>query len=181
MTVPTPAERTELILSNRGLAAHVARRYRGAAIDLDDLVQEGMLGLIRASRDFDPAKGTFATHAVPWVRAFVRRAVRRAAGQSARGDLRLTVAPLGDDAEKVPDRPESDDLRPALLVLALERLHPVEAWALSRRFGLDGRPPATYPDLAAESGQSLHRLRQIVQAALDRMRELLEGMGGEVA
>lgn len=73
--------RTRLIESNLGLVIAVARRYRGLGLDVDDLVQEGNLGLIAAVRRHDPGTsvrfGAFAE-------GCVRRAICRALTSSSR-------------------------------------------------------------------------------------------------
>jgi RNA polymerase primary sigma factor len=55
----------------------IARRYRSIKLSFDDLVQEGNLGLIRASQDFDPSthKANFATYATIWIKSYVHRAL----------------------------------------------------------------------------------------------------------
>jgi RNA polymerase sigma factor (sigma-70 family) len=57
-----------LILSNLKLVFSIAGKFMGRGIDYDDLVQTGILGLIRATESFDPEKGRFSTHATPWIR-----------------------------------------------------------------------------------------------------------------
>lgn len=68
--------RQELILANLRMVVEIARRFRGGRLPLDDLVQEGNLGLIRASADFDPAVHgcRFYTYAEIWINAFIHRA-----------------------------------------------------------------------------------------------------------
>jgi RNA polymerase sigma-B factor len=65
---PAAIERDQLIESNLPLARTVARRYAGRGVDLDDLVQVGAVGLIKAADAFDPGRGvaftTFATHRI---------------------------------------------------------------------------------------------------------------------
>ena len=55
----------------------IVRRYKNSHLSFDDLVQEGNLGLIRASQDFDPAArdSRFSTYAKLWIKAFVYRAL----------------------------------------------------------------------------------------------------------
>jgi RNA polymerase primary sigma factor len=71
------AARKHLILANLRLVAGIARRYKGGKLSLDDLVQEGNLGLIRASEDFDPSVHgcSFYTYAEIWIKAFIHRAL----------------------------------------------------------------------------------------------------------
>ena len=69
--------RKQLILANLRLVVSIVRRYRSNKLSFDDLVQEGNLGLIRASQDFDPSvHGTrFSTYAEIWINNFVHRAL----------------------------------------------------------------------------------------------------------
>jgi RNA polymerase sigma factor (sigma-70 family) len=71
------AARKQLILANLRLVVSIARRYRSSNLSFDDLVQEGNLGLIRASQDFDPSvrDSRFSTYAKLWIKAFVHRAL----------------------------------------------------------------------------------------------------------
>ena len=69
--------RTRLVLSNIRLVAKFANdpSVRGR-LDMDDLVQVGLLGLIRAADRYDPAFETrFSTYAVWWIRRFISRAI----------------------------------------------------------------------------------------------------------
>ncbi len=69
--------RRQLILANLRIVLHIARRYRSFHVPMDDLIQDGNLGLVRASADFDPAthKCRFFTYAAVWIRAYIRRAL----------------------------------------------------------------------------------------------------------
>jgi RNA polymerase primary sigma factor len=63
-----------LINSNLRLVVSIARNYQGQGLPLGDLVQEGMLGLIRAAEKFDYRKGyRFSTYATIWVRQALQR------------------------------------------------------------------------------------------------------------
>jgi RNA polymerase primary sigma factor len=65
-----------LINSNLRLVVSVAKRYQHHGIPLLDLIQEGTLGLIRASEKFDWRRGNkFSTYAIWWIRQAVDRAV----------------------------------------------------------------------------------------------------------
>lgn len=54
----------EMVQSNMRLVVSIARKYSNVGVNLQDLVQEGSLGLSRAAEKFDPSKGfKFSTYA----------------------------------------------------------------------------------------------------------------------
>jgi len=68
--------RAAFVAANRGLVHAVAARYQHRGLLLDDLVQEGTVGLLRAIDLFDPARGyKFSTYAVWWIKQAIRRAL----------------------------------------------------------------------------------------------------------
>src|SRR2546421_7700714 len=65
-----------LVNSNLRLVISNARKYQGHDMPLLDLIQEGILGLIRASEKFDYRKGfKFSTYATFWIRESIQRAI----------------------------------------------------------------------------------------------------------
>ena len=74
--------RNDSVLRHSKLVHNIAKRYRNPDVDYHSLVQEGHIGLLKASRTYKPKKGTFSTHATPWIRKQVQQAVR--AGLSVR-------------------------------------------------------------------------------------------------
>jgi len=67
----------ELIEANVPVARSMAARYRNRGIDLDDLEQVALIGLVKAARRFDAAAGhNFLSYAVPTVRGELRRHFR---------------------------------------------------------------------------------------------------------
>ncbi|HZE06886.1 MAG TPA: sigma-70 family RNA polymerase sigma factor [Solirubrobacteraceae bacterium] len=69
--------RDRLIESHLPLVKALARRYAGLGAELDDLVQVGALGLIKASDRFDPGRGVaFATFATPTIEGEIRPHLR---------------------------------------------------------------------------------------------------------
>jgi RNA polymerase primary sigma factor len=70
------AARRRFVESNQRLILSVARRYREHGIDLEDLVQEGNLGLLRAIERFEPERGLrFSTYAIWWIKQAIQRAL----------------------------------------------------------------------------------------------------------
>jgi len=71
-----PRALEELIQRNLRLVIYWAKRYRSAGLPLQDLIQEGNIGLMRAAEKFDPRKGTrFSTYASWWIRQALARAI----------------------------------------------------------------------------------------------------------
>ena len=63
------AARDRLIQSNLRLVVSVALKFKGRGVPLQDLVQDGTVGLITAAEKFEPARGwRFSTYATWWIR-----------------------------------------------------------------------------------------------------------------
>lgn len=68
--------RQRLIQSNLRLVVSIARRYTNRGLTFLDLIQEGSMGLMRATEKFDPEKGfKFSTYATWWIRQAITRAL----------------------------------------------------------------------------------------------------------
>lgn len=99
--------RDTLVERNLRLVVSIATRHAGRGVPLEDLVQEGAIGLMRAADKFDPERGwKFSTYATYWIRQSITRAIatssrqirlpqhvhdRLVAAARARADLRATL------------------------------------------------------------------------------------------
>jgi RNA polymerase sigma factor (sigma-70 family) len=71
-------QQEKLITEHQGLVKNIALQYQSSLLPLEDLIQEGMLGLLYAIQHFDAEKGAkFSTYATYWIRKFVLDAVQR--------------------------------------------------------------------------------------------------------
>jgi RNA polymerase primary sigma factor len=68
--------RDRMVRANLRLVVNIARGYVGKGLALQDLIEEGNLGLLRAVEGFDPAVGTrFSTYASYWIKQSIKRAL----------------------------------------------------------------------------------------------------------
>jgi RNA polymerase primary sigma factor len=192
-----------LINHNVAFVLSMCRRSAGKGCRLDDLVQEGMIGLLKAVEHFDPAKGNrFSTYASWWIRAYVQKFLR---------DMRATVkpivsqpgverfalprdfsldTPLGDDDETTHmDRLEDNSAGPEDQYLRSEHSDEVKVALkkVKKRIGglgwdiieqrLEEDSPRTLEEIGKDWGLSRERVRQVEKST----RNFLQRYLGEYA
>lgn len=70
------AAKKRLVESNMRLVINIAKTYRSKNVQMEDLIQEGAIGLIQAVNRFEPDKGfRFSTYATHWIRQAISRAI----------------------------------------------------------------------------------------------------------
>ncbi|HEY6960384.1 MAG TPA: sigma-70 family RNA polymerase sigma factor [Gaiellaceae bacterium] len=193
------AARATLVEEHMGLVRAIAFRYRGRGLPLEDLVQEGAIGLLRAVDDFDPERGTaFSTYAFWRIRAAVthaltadaqivriprpvlerHRRVARERDRLSRGGCQPTVARLAE-ATQLREREVSE----ALAVAAVVSLD--EETPLGRPLAetiADPRSPEPAEQLVASA--RVAALRAAVRRLSPRKRRIVHrhfGLAGERA
>lgn len=117
------AARNVLVAGNMRLVASIAKRYQGLGLDLDDLIQSGSLGAMRAAEKFDPTIGTFANYATWWIKQSIQRAIAYEKGLSiTRVEAVNKMRRVGQDLEQKYGRePSKRELAHALKV-SVEKL-----------------------------------------------------------
>jgi RNA polymerase primary sigma factor len=191
----------KLVRHNLALVLAIARKQRRGTVRLDDLVQEGNVGLMRAVEKFDPQAGTrFSTYAVWWIRAYVGRYLREArsmvrprSGAVAQPDVSLDAA-IGenDDATHL-ELLEDDGVGPEGWYLSAESDRSVrEALAkVRKRIGelgwdivhdrLEQDSPRTLDEIGRRWGVSRERVRQVEVRTRRFLTCYLEPVRGEAA
>jgi RNA polymerase sigma factor (sigma-70 family) len=113
--------RTKLIEGNVGLVTMIARRYHkgiggpDAMLKLDDLIQEGHMGIMEAAERFDPTKGfRFSTYATHWIRQRMLRSIAETSRtirlpvhvQTMIRNMNKKQKEMGDEIGRQPSMPE---------------------------------------------------------------------------
>jgi RNA polymerase sigma factor (sigma-70 family) len=183
--------RVRLVEGFLGLAVSAAQAYAGRGIPLEDLVQEGCLGLLKAAERFDRERGLrFSTYATYWVRQAILKAFDREAPRlegrelavldglpgafSERADFLPLSARAADEGFPSPEEAALERLEAEALRKALAALPERERLVLEVRYGLAGRPPGTVREAARLLGVSRMRAHQLERQALGRLRRILE-------
>ena len=189
-----------LVEGNLRFVVSTARRYRGRGVPMEDLVNEGNLGLLRAAERFDPDRGVrFVTYAAFFVRQTMLDAVARSGrtapplpedradrtGRRSRAAVVVSLeAPrtpddsgtalaelLEDPAAPGADGPGAGRERRRTLETGLAFLPGREERVLRLFFGLDGRGQRSLARIGRELGVSRERVRQLKDRALARLRD----------
>jgi RNA polymerase primary sigma factor len=175
------AARQRLAVHAIGFVAALARRYRRGQLPLEDLIQEGHIGLLHALDKFDPEAGTrFATYAAWWIRAYLRRyvqgarsVVRPRIGDVAQADASLDASIDAEDGSTYVDRVVDDRPGPEAALMAAEvdeqvrtalerhrrRIGPLGLDIIQHRIQVD--EPHSLEVVGRRWGLSRERIRQV--------------------
>lgn len=137
----------EFMQMHEGIVRTLARKLLGAcgpALGLDDLLQVGRMGVLRARQTYDPTKGAVSTYVWFWVRSYMLteiqnhgRVIRVPAGVHRSGNL-PPPAVYGADLTRVAQGPAEDqdelEERAQRIDEAIQQLPPTHARVIRRRY-----------------------------------------------
>ena len=177
-----------LYAQNKGLLIGLARRYAGAcaldrAVSVEDLVQSGFLGLVRAAQTYDGSRGrTWASWATWHIRRSFEQALclregRRVQAHSGADTLDRPLDVADDGSETAGDLLEDDTLPDPDAALLLEELRQDVKMAVERLEDGDERRAArlclledrSLPEVAGAMGVSLRQARRLNARACRRL------------
>jgi RNA polymerase primary sigma factor len=182
--------REELILSNQPLVFFIAKKYHTPGLPLKDLVQEGNIGLMKATENFDPTKGRFGTYAFWWVKAHILKAIeknwlvhvpswRQEANRHDKEDAPLCQIVELEESATAPSEEDDDPFEAAsenetkqVVQRMLSELAPRERRIICLRFGIgNGGEDHTIEEIGRSVGLTRERVRQILNKTLVKMRK----------
>jgi RNA polymerase primary sigma factor len=192
--------KNRMINANLRLVVAQARRYQGHGLPLEDLVQEGMLGLIRAVEKFDWRRGfKFSTYGTLWIRQSIQRGLQNS-GRTIR--LPVHVAQRQVKVRKVEaelatklSREPTDEEIAAVAELPIEQVAEIRELSrslpsLDQPVGDDGEAalgdllPSERPEPVEEVADTLRdqQVAEIVATLPENERRVIElrfGLGGD--
>ncbi len=191
----------KLVRHNLAFVVAIARKQRRGTVRLDDLIQEGNVGLMRAVEKFDPHAGTrFSTYAVWWIRAYIgkylkeaRSTVRPQSGTVAQPDLSLDSAIDEEGDVSHLERIEDEGPGPEDTYLSAEGDREVRSalGKVRKRIGelgwdivhnrLEQDSPKTLEEIGKRWGVSRERVRQVELKTKQFLHRYLEPVETEGA
>jgi len=171
----------KLIGANLRFVVSVARQYKGQGVEMEDLVSEGNMGLMKAAAKFDASKGVrFVNYAVVQIRQQIEKAIEQ---QTRQQNMPLSVdAPLGhrtnmsllsvlvnSNAPMADERIHSEAIEEAV-EFALGSLDKREAQVVNAFFGIN-QEHETMAEIAEDMELKRERVRQIRDKAVRKLRK----------
>ena len=178
--------RDQLVQANLRLVISIAVRYQGHNVPLEDLIQEGNIGLIKAASKFDYRKGfKFSTYAIWWIKQAIMRTLDNFARSirlpayivAKMNKFDATYAALCQELQREPTRAEVAKALD-LTVRQVEEILTFNAGTISMDLPLNDERSATLGDLiedpaSTEENGPIAQLvtRDLVEQFLDKLPE----------
>jgi RNA polymerase primary sigma factor len=177
--------RRALTERNLRLVVSVAKRYRGYGLPLEDLIQEGNIGLMKAVERFDPERGhRFSSYATWWIRKEIQKAATEQSrairlpqyARSKIAKLRRAHYELRAELGREPTIAESAEKlgwSVPEVHAAMQVMYDVESLDVSISLSDDAPILAEFVE---DEGASVMQETAVRRVELDRLRKLVEGL-----
>ena len=188
--------REQLVRRNMRLVVKIANDYRRFA-SLEDVVSNGVLGLLKAIEVFDATKGGFSACASAYINKYIRMGFDQCRAIHSKRYDRMTQEErssciveslnekIGDGDTEFADSLASDEVSPSEAVekaSSIKAMHDAidnaldsrEKFIVRARYGLDGHGVLTLREIAEKLGMTYESVRQIEVSSLAKLRERLE-------
>lgn len=170
--------RNEIITSNLRLVVSMALKHRHRGVPLEDLIQEGNLGLIAAAEKFDPSRNQrFSTYASWVILSHIRNAIRKA--RHAQKEVPLCLQDDEDEEFLNPCLVDNETPFEAFIRVEDKKLvqrlidtleKKVEREIIRERYGFDEKQ-FHLKEIAEKYGLAISTVDEIQKRALRKMRK----------
>ena len=178
--------RDTLIVHNLRLVVYIARKFDSAAVNIEDLISIGTIGLIKAVNTFCPERNIkLATYASRCIENEILMYLRKNASQKNEvsideplnidwdGNELLLSDVLGSDGDEVGRGVEQEDERFLLLGLVCD-LPPREKQIMEMRFGMNGYQEYTQKEVADTLGISQSYISRLEKRIIGKLKKQIE-------
>ena len=189
--------REQLVKGNMKLVLKIANDYRDYGMEFEDVVSNGILGLLKAIEVFDAERGGFSACASAYINKYIRMGFDQCRAIHSKRYDRMTQEErssciveslnekIGDGETEFAESLASDEVSPSEAVekaSSIKAMHDAidnaldsrEKFILRARYGLDGHGVLTLREIAEKLGMTHERVRQIEVSSLAKLRERLE-------
>lgn len=192
----------KLVMANLRLVVKIANKYKKYKLELNDLINEGNIGLIKAAERFNPdnASGAkFSTYAAWWITENIQKAIRETSTgikfpankynemknaqwnfisfdktfSDDKNDNNSLLVFLEDKDNKSPEQQLEEKMFENDIKKIIKELKETEQVIIKMRFGFSGEEPMSLSEIGRRIGYTKERVRQIEFGALEKMRRIL--------
>ena len=186
ITIGSEQSRDTLIVHNLRLVVYIAKKFDSAAVNIEDLISIGTIGLIKAVNTFCPEKNIkLATYASRCIENEILMYLRKSSSQKNEisideplnidwdGNELLLSDVLGSDADDIGRGVEQEDER-FLLLRFVGGLPPREKQIMEMRFGMNGYQEYTQKEVADALGISQSYISRLEKRIIGKLKKQIE-------
>lgn len=154
-----------VVVEFKSLVYGLAVKYRNSGLDKEDLVQEGMLGLLEACKRFDASRNLqFSTYATYWIKKYILLAISREHKHS----LNVSSEQLHElpDTNAAPPQTKIEQADISFKQIVTQDIPDLE----NRILTLSYKQNKTIKEIAAELNLSQEKIKQIRSKAMRRLK-----------